>query len=160
MRSSRESPAQVRCSVRLVASVTGDSGREAYTAIARGVGVCGKAARTDLCGGRGVTRVPTATAKPVRLGGCSERRTKGARGGVRDLCNPDFFLFSRPMRTSVHGSLIVSDPLQCSRRTTATRSGPSALARGAAKVTGNGGKVQRVPGHAEKSFSPSSLRAG
>ena len=25
--------------------------------------VCGKAARTDLCGGRGVTRVPTATSR-------------------------------------------------------------------------------------------------
>jgi hypothetical protein len=32
--------------------------------------------------------------------------------------------------------------------------------RGAAKVTGNGGKVQRVPGRAEKSFSLSSRRAG
>jgi hypothetical protein len=36
--------------------------------------VCGKAARTDLCGGRGVTRVPTATA-----GGMRERRSRIAR---------------------------------------------------------------------------------
>lgn len=28
--------------------------------------VCGKAARTDLCGGRGVTRVPTATVSVIR----------------------------------------------------------------------------------------------
>src|SRR5712691_5196907 len=28
--------------------------------------VCGKAARTDLCGGRGVTRVPTATGSEIR----------------------------------------------------------------------------------------------
>jgi hypothetical protein len=74
--------------------------------------------------------------------------------------HPPSGLYARPMQTSVHGSPIVSDPLQCSIRTTATRSGPSALVRGAAKVTGNGGKVQRVPGHAEKSFSPSSRRAG
>src|SRR6476660_402872 len=33
--------------------------------------VCGKAARTDLCGGREVTRVPTATAAGVhRVGWC------------------------------------------------------------------------------------------
>ena len=29
--------------------------------------VCGKAARTDLCGGREVTRVPTATKAPAKL---------------------------------------------------------------------------------------------
>src|SRR5712691_2691554 len=34
--------------------------------------VCGKAARTDLCGGRGVTRVPTATVSEMRgpIPGC------------------------------------------------------------------------------------------
>jgi hypothetical protein len=32
-----------------------------YAVIPEVGAVCGKAARTDLCGGRGVTRVPTAT---------------------------------------------------------------------------------------------------
>src|ERR1700737_3775462 len=37
--------------------------------------VCGKAARTDLCGGREVTRVPTAKGAPSSL--CSAARRRG-----------------------------------------------------------------------------------
>ena len=44
--------------------------------------VCGNSARTDLCGGRGVTSVPTAT---KQSGNCSERAHLGRdRHGLRE----------------------------------------------------------------------------
>ena len=36
--------------------------------------VCGNSARTDLCGGRGVTSVPTATQVPARDAGTTAKR--------------------------------------------------------------------------------------
>src|SRR5712691_1572140 len=41
--------------------------------------VCGKAARTDLCGGRGVTRVPTATTLDVACAGSRSRQGASPR---------------------------------------------------------------------------------
>src|SRR6266542_3328499 len=45
--------------------------------------VCGKAARTDLCGGREVTRVPTAT------GIFALTRALGAKQALRDIGMPE-----------------------------------------------------------------------
>src|SRR6516164_1907094 len=110
-----------------------------------------------------VAKVIGASVRSVNI-----RRACGATAGIRagigqavdaiTYSNTGDRLYARPIQTSVHGSPIVSNPPQCSIRTTATQSGPSGL-RGAAKVTGSGGKAQRVPGRAEKSFSPSSRHA-
>src|SRR5262245_30929502 len=43
--------------------------------------VCGKAARTDLCGGREVTRVPTATGASSSR--CSAAWPRGRRDGLK-----------------------------------------------------------------------------
>ncbi len=44
--------------------------------------VCGNSARTDLCGGRGVTSVPTATATGFSLRHTQRIKSRGQGGAV------------------------------------------------------------------------------
>src|SRR2546426_10995492 len=71
--------------------------------------VCGKAARTDLCGGRGVTRVPTATTLDAACAGSRSRqgRSRAPRdvGHRASAATPPVGFFNRPFGLPFGGHL-------------------------------------------------------
>src|ERR1700756_2191920 len=84
------SPAQVRSSVRLVASVArgsgGDAGREAYTAIAWGVGLSHE--RSDVAGAEGFYSLEGNMCGTVMRGAVAlpgSKATSRAKGSYRNL---------------------------------------------------------------------------